>query len=332
MNEPSLNMLKYSTNVLFAPNGFGDSLGSQPWYTINGALLTQLAAGTNPIADYGPAWAITSGTGYGGVLQSVTYTHTAYILSCYAKVSSGTDTLSLELDGNGDSGHTVTTSWQRFSTTTTANAGSANTGVDVSDGGAGHTIQIADCQLQTGTSTTTYVPNVYMPYAQAAITAIRTVDANTPIYINGFNDGTAYLWPWENWDLATLTGGNLVFEAHQYFDGGGGTYSGTYSSYSITSSAGVQEVAPFESWLASTTESGYVGEYAIPNNSQGDQSSWLTLQNLFLQNLIANNVPSTMWFYGASGIQSSNKLNIATSTTANGGSDDPRLIQMLEQY
>lgn len=109
-------------------------------------------------------------------------------------------------------------------------------------------------------------------------------------------------------------------------------YSGNYSSYSITSTAGVQEVAPFESFLASTTASGYLGEFAIPDNSKGDQASWLTLQNNFLQSLIANNISSTMWFYGAPGLQPSNNLNIATSTTANAGADDPRLIQMMQQY
>ncbi len=339
MNEPSQNIA--GTNLLFAPNGFADGIGSQPWGTINGAVVTQLATGTNPLGStYGPAWSLTSGTGFGAVLQYYNYSNVPYTLSCYAKTTSGTDSnfqLLIANSGSGTSPSSVTTSWQRFTHTATPSAGSANVGPYLNET-SGHTIDIADCQLEQASSASTYQPNPYLPYAQAAITAIRAVDSSTPIYVNGMTDGDAYQWPWVNWELATLTGGNLVFEAHQYFDGsvsqggGGGNYSGTYSSYSITSSAGVQEVAPFESWLASTTESGYVGEYAIPNNSKGDQSSWLTLQNLFLQNLIQNNIPSTMWFYGASGIQSSNTLNIATSTTANNGSDDPRLLQMLQQY
>jgi len=220
--------------------------------------------------------------------------------------------------------------------TTTVPSQSANVGVIFNTASTAYVIDIADCQLEKSASATTYAPNPWLPFAQAAITAIRVVDASTPIYINGFNNGTAYMWPWENWDLASLTGSNLVFEAHQYFDGsvsqgGGGPYSGTYSSYSITSSAGVQEVTPFESFLGSTTASGYIGEYAIPDNSKGDQSSWLPVMTNFLQSLVTNNIPASMWVY-VSGTQLSNNLNIATSTAANAGSDDVRLIQMLQQF
>jgi hypothetical protein len=31
-------------------------------------------------------------------------------------------------------------------------------------------------------------------------------------------------------------------------------------------------------------------------------------------------------------LQPTNNLNISTSTTLNAGSDDPRLVQMLQQY
>ncbi len=339
MNEPNINLLQYGTNLLFAPNGFGDSVGSQPWFMTNGGVVTQLANGTNPLSSsYGPAWSLTSGTGFGGFNQNLTLSNTAYTLSCYAKTPSGTDsTFQFAIGGSASSDFTVTTTWTRFSYSHTPSAGSVEVSAFLGSGSA-HLIDVADCQLEAGSSATTYKPNVWLPYAQAAITAIRGVDASTPIYVNGFNNGTAYLWPWENWDLASLTGGNIVFDAHQYFDGsvsnggGGGTYSGTYSSYSITSTAGVSEVTPFESWVASTSVSSVIGEYAIPDNSKGDQASWLPVMANFIQSLIGNNIPSAMWFYGANGIQKSNNLNIATSTTANAGSDDSRLIQLLEQY
>ena len=39
--------------------------------------------------------------------------------------------------------------------------------------------------------------------------------------------------------------------------------------------------------------------YSIPNSSADNNASWFALRNLFLQSLIANNAPSTQWFYGA---------------------------------
>lgn len=336
MNEPNGHIA--STNLLFAPNGFADNIGVQPWWTTNSPVLSQLATGTNPIAVDGPAWSFTSGTGWGSINQSVTLGSGAYTFSCYAKTNSGTDAnFALQVGSAAAKIFTVTTSWQRFASTTTVTAGTAQVVVYLNEG-SGHTVNIADCQLEAGSSATAYQPNPYLPYAQDAITAIRAVDASAPIYVQGADGGGAYQWPWANWEMNTLTGGNLVFEAHNYFDGpvsqggGGGTYSGTYSSYSITSSAGVQEVAPFESWLASTTQNGYVGEYAIPDNSKSDQSSWLPVQNNFLQSLIANNIPSSFWPYANNGTEASAILNIATSTTANHGNDDVRLVQMLQQY
>ena len=340
MNEPSLKLLQYGTNLLFAPNGFADSVGLQPWYFSNAAVLTQQSVSiANPIAGYAPVWSVTSGSGFGFVNQDVSIPSTGkYTFSIYAKTTSGTDTLCFGLDFSFSCNNTVTTSWQRFSTTTISISGSHTFSFGPAADSSGHTYLVADGQLESGNSATTYKPNVWLPYAQAAINAIRGVDASTAIYVSGSNGGTAYLWPWENWDLATLTGGNLVFEAHNYFDGsvsqggGGGNYSGNYSSYSITSTAGVQEVAPFESFLASTSVRGYLGEYAVPDNSKGDQTSWLTLQDSFLQSLIANNIPSTMWFYGNSENNSSNNLSVSTSTTLNAGSDDQRLLRMLLQY
>ena len=336
MNEPAYSIV--GTNLLFAPNGFGDGIGSQPWFAINSSVVTQLAAGTNPLGGtYGPAWSITSGSGYGGIDQEIALSAVPYTLSVYAKVSSGSGTLGMFIGSGTDK--TVTTSWQRFTFTNTPSAGLTDAKFTV-DVGTAQAIQIANAQLEQASSASTYQPNPYLPFVQAAISAVRAVDASTPIYINGSAGAAAYQWPWVNWEMDTLTGGNLVFEAHQYFDGsvtnggGGGNYSGTYTSYGITTSAGVQESTPFVSWLQTTGTKGYLGEFGIPDNSKGDQASWLTLQKLFLQNLIANNIPATMWFYDAEGAGSdlNNILNVATSTTANSGGDDPRLIQMLQQF
>jgi hypothetical protein len=117
-----------------------------------------------------------------------------------------------------------------------------------------------------------------VPDAQAAISAIRAIDAFTPIVVDGYNFSTAYRWPWENWEYTTLTGGNLLSSAHQYFDGTitntagsiattgmSGVYSGVYSSYSNSSTFGITAITPYVSWLQTTGQKGYVGEFNVPS-------------------------------------------------------------------
>jgi hypothetical protein len=327
MNEPFYSV---GTNLIPSPNGFGNPIGSQPWINYQGANPTVLASGTNPLgATYGPAWTISGGTGNGEVYQPLTYGSGAYVLSCYAKTTSGTVTGFLEL-GAPLTNFTATTSWQRFNVTATPGAGASYLGVGVIAAAA--TIQVANCQLETGTTPTTYIPNPYLAYAQAAITAIRAVDAVTPIKINGFNLGNACEWPWINWELGTqLTGGNLIFEAHQYFDGtvaqcgGGGAYAGTYTSYSSTSTAGVQEIAPYLSWCQTVAVSCYLGELNVPNNATDNNAAWLPLQANVFANLRTNGIPATLWYYGSNGWNSGDTLNVAPLV----GVDDPRLTQML---
>ena len=49
--------------------------------------------------------------------------------------------------------------------------------------------------------------------------------------------------------------------------GGGGTYSGTYTSYSIDANSGTTAVAVFTSWLTANGAKGYLGEIGVPNNT-----------------------------------------------------------------
>jgi hypothetical protein len=330
MNEPAssvpgTNTMYAPTNLMFGPNGLGDTIGAQPWSVTNSAVVTQLAAGTNPLgAGYGPAWSLTSGSGYGSVAQYVTLAHVPYTFSAYCKVTAGSDAnFEVEFGSSGPS-HTCTTSWQRFSYTYTPTAGSVQMQLQLNEG-AGSTVQIADAQLELGSSSTTYQPNPLLPWLQGAITAIRSYDRATPIYVDGIAASPSYMWPWINWEMATLTGGPLVFDAHYYPDGvytsggGGGVFSGTYSSYSINTNNGAQGFAPFIAWCASVTAACYNGEFGIPNNTTDSNDQWLVLSRAFYQQLKSPRVTAPIWFYGSNGVQSANSLNIApVSATTNG--------------
>jgi len=132
--------------------------------------------------------------------------------------------------------------------------------------------------------------------AQAAVNAIRTVDASHTIFVEG--DGWAGAWSWMTYN-ANLnindSSGNLVYEAHQYFDSdSSGTYTSSYTSEGAYPTVGVDRLQPFASWLTQHNKKGWVGEYGVPNND----SRWLTVLNNFIGALKSNGIWGTYWAGG----------------------------------
>ena len=92
----------------------------------------------------------------------------------------------------------------------------------------------------------------------------------------------------------------LVYEAHIYFDGpdladhyGGGSYSGTYTSYNINNYSHVHTLlASWLGWLNKTTPTGYVGEFNVPNDTTDNDAQWLVLQERFISILAQQGIPS----------------------------------------
>lgn len=326
MNEPR-NIT--GVNLLPTPNYYV-GLGSL-WSSNNGSVVTILAAGTNPLgATFGPAWDVTTGTGFGALTFTFNFTATPYTISCYAKMATGTGSFFLALPGSVGSAFTTTTSWQRFSRTATPTAGANDIQIGLLGDGAGKDVQVANCQLELGSSVSAYQPSPYTPFGQAVVTAIRAIDVMTPIYVNGVGFSQASFWVANNFEMSSMTGGNLVFEGHQYFDGpqgvgGGGTYAGTFTSYSINTSSGAQTITSFLAWATQQSVAGYLGEFGVPNSVADNNAQWLPLQVNFLNALSAASTKGTMWFYGSNGSSSGNILNVAPV----GGVDDPRLTQML---
>lgn len=332
MSEPSQNVVGSTNNLIVYPNGFANTIGTQNWQPGNSGTVTQLAAGTNPIAGYGPAWQLNNPASNGQITQTVNFANAQQTFSLYAK-GTGSPQIYFNVAGSniGSGTFTLTSSFQRFSDTWTPSAGSQALGITVFSGTA---VTIANAQLELGASATTYNPNNYLSYAQAAITAIRAVDAATPIYVCGAVVSAAYTWPWVNWEIATLTGGNIIPEAHQYFDVappgvGTGQYLSTYTAFGATPTSGVTEVAPYVTWLGTVSMTGLLGELGVPNNTTDNNAAWLPLQKNVFANLRTNMVKATMWNYRNSGSDPSHTdfLNVAPQS----GVDDPRLLQMLAQ-
>ena len=136
--------------------------------------------------------------------------------------------------------------------------------------------------------------------AQAAITAIRTVDATHTLIIEGNNWSHGNTWTTYNNNYYQMTdpNNNLVFEAHQYFDSdGSGNYtSNTVSGNGANSQTGVTLITPFVTWAKNNKVKAMVGEYGVPNNA--DQTNWNTLLTNFLTYLQTNCVMGTYWAGG----------------------------------
>jgi endoglucanase len=132
--------------------------------------------------------------------------------------------------------------------------------------------------------------------AQAAVTAIRTVDMNTSILVAGTQWSSAYYWPWDNGNLDIVKdpAGKLLFEAHLYFDRtGGGQYSESYDAQGAYPNIGVDNVQPFLEWLKQKNVKGFIGEFGVP----GTDPRWLTVLDNFLTAVKAAGLSGTYWNY-----------------------------------
>jgi aryl-phospho-beta-D-glucosidase BglC (GH1 family) len=135
--------------------------------------------------------------------------------------------------------------------------------------------------------------------AQAAITAIRTADAASPIYVEGNDYSNAANWSNLNPGLAQLVdpSNNLVFSAHVYLDTDD---SGTHDDWAVEAAAGestnigVQRLGNFVAWLQANHLQGDIGEVGVGNDNPG----WLTALDATLGYAAQNDLQVTYWAAG----------------------------------
>ncbi len=135
--------------------------------------------------------------------------------------------------------------------------------------------------------------------AQAAITAIRTEDRATPIYVEGNDYSSADAWAEVNPGLASLSdpANNLIFSAHTYLDRDG---SGTHYDWAqevaagVTPQIGVQRLSNFVQWLRANHLKGDLGEVGAGNDNPG----WLAALDHTLAYAKASNLQVTYWAAG----------------------------------
>ena len=136
---------------------------------------------------------------------------------------------------------------------------------------------------------------VWPAAAQAAVNAIRAVDMNTNVLVEGTQWASAYYWPWDNGNLLINDPANkLLYEAHLYFDGnGGGSYRQTYDQSGAYPNIGVDNFQPFLDWLSAHNAQGFIGEFGVP----GDDPRWQIVLDNFMNSLDAHGISGTMWTY-----------------------------------
>jgi len=136
--------------------------------------------------------------------------------------------------------------------------------------------------------------------AQAAITAIRTEDTATPIYVEGNDYSNAQNWSNINPGFTTLydPSNNLIFSAHVYLDSGdsGTKFDWTQqAALGTTTQTGVNRLEDFVGWLKQNNLKGDIGEIGVGN----DNAEWLVALDNTLAYAKANNLQTTYWAGGA---------------------------------
>jgi endoglucanase len=136
---------------------------------------------------------------------------------------------------------------------------------------------------------------VWPTAAQAAVNAIRAVDMNTQILVEGTQWASAYWWPGDNGSLSITDPANkLLYEAHLYFDSdGSGRYLLSYVAQGAYPNWGVDHLQPFLTWLKQHNSKGFLGEFGVPNTDP----QWLPVLDNFLTALQAAGLSGTYWNY-----------------------------------
>lgn len=129
--------------------------------------------------------------------------------------------------------------------------------------------------------------------AQAAVDAIRKVDMDSLIFVEGDRWASTFHWRYVNEDfLIEDPADKIIYEGHLYLDK---DFSGRYAKDEVVDPMlGVERVRPFVEWLKENNLKGFLGEYGVPGHSE---SMLIAMDNL-LGYLNENCMPSAYWAGG----------------------------------
>lgn len=347
MNEPH-DLAPNSTNLLQSSNAFANNYGNQAWAknTSNTELL--LSRQGVSLSGFNDAWILDDAGNFGGIQQTVPLTNVEHTLSWEAWTASGSISCNLSSDFANFVNFSATTTKQRFSKTWTPTAG--NHSVEFTMNTNNHSqVFIANACLRVGTSTV-YVPDVWPTAAQAAITAIRAVDASSPIMVSGDEWAQTKEWAKTNVNMVDLvdTASLLIFDAHSYFDVGAvGLYPISYAAtiaaadgYGAGTARGAAVVAPFVDWGVTYSMNCFVGEVGAPGNDAGWQSSFAGFRTKLAEGSYSAAISALLgskrcawWVYSTHKPDDPEFITEGSAATINIGrndfSDAPQIVWMI---
>ncbi|NLB70192.1 MAG: cellulase family glycosylhydrolase, partial [Lentisphaerae bacterium] len=144
--------------------------------------------------------------------------------------------------------------------------------------------------------------------AQAAVYAIRTVDTNRWIIVEGVSWAGAQSWMANNATLHVEDPcDRLMYSAHSYWDRGyqnnvdNWKHDGLYTTYAQENGSptmGIECLAPFVNWIKSNGYIGFVGEYGVPGTGDADSDLWNVVLDNALAYLQTNGISGTYWTGG----------------------------------
>ena len=182
---PCLLIEPAATNLLIQSNGFSTS-----WFAINGGVVVaaQFVSpdGTND------GWSLTSGTGFGGIGLTMTFSAIPYTFSIWVKRITGTSPILLKLNSVGSGDIVTAATIARLVATITPNAATDGAYIVV-DAATGSTNGIFGAQVETGGKATSYIPTTTAAATRAADSATFTIPAGTGHLTFTFDDNSTQL-------------------------------------------------------------------------------------------------------------------------------------------
>lgn len=144
--------------------------------------------------------------------------------------------------------------------------------------------------------------------ANAAIAGIRSAGADNLILVPGVRYSGAHSWhasqPGQSANAVAMLdivdpADNYAFEVHQYLDSDS---SGTHEAV-VSATVGAQRLAGFTNWLKTNGKRGFLGEFAVPNSTIGDDAAQIGDEAIaaMLDHMDANSDVWLGWTWWAAG-------------------------------
>lgn len=150
-------------------------------------------------------------------------------------------------------------------------------------------------------------------YSQEAVTAIRNIDTEALLMIEGYFFASASRWstlhpvPWIN-----DPNNKIMYHAHHYFDHTNeGSYSESFADetalavangYSSVTERTLERLKVFTDWVKTHNVQGFLGEFGWPNADvvgSSDATSWNAVGEAVLTHLDNENMGATIWATGS---------------------------------